>query len=289
MNYYELLEVSPKASKEVIRAAYKSLMQRYHPDKNAAGSAMASRAALIVQAYDVLSDAEQRAAYDARLRSAPPAAARPRPSAARGGSAAPATRSNWYLWFLAVVILVSGSLLFSLSRTRPDSRPAPQPPTAAVAEPRVEKAQAGAIAARPAVPEAAAKAPSTRRIALLKEDLNVVLGTTDTSSQGIVSARHVLSIPAVSVEIGAIEADAFAKVLEDRRDELLGKLSQRLAATPYSELQFGGDKYLKSVIHDALREFTGTKILDDSAPAADPNKPRYGVVGVSLPSSFTLM
>ena len=31
-NYYEILEVTPEASEEVIKAAYKALVKRMHPD-----------------------------------------------------------------------------------------------------------------------------------------------------------------------------------------------------------------------------------------------------------------
>jgi curved DNA-binding protein CbpA len=55
-NHYDTLEVHPRASQEVIRAAYRSLMQRYHPDRNPGDVAAAARAASIAQAYDVLSD-----------------------------------------------------------------------------------------------------------------------------------------------------------------------------------------------------------------------------------------
>ena len=34
LNYYEVLEVSEKASKEVIEKAYKALAKKYHPDLN---------------------------------------------------------------------------------------------------------------------------------------------------------------------------------------------------------------------------------------------------------------
>jgi DnaJ domain len=67
MNYYDLLEVSSKASPAVIKAAYKSLMQRYHPDKNHNDSASAQRTAQLVQAYEVLSDEARRAAYDQQI------------------------------------------------------------------------------------------------------------------------------------------------------------------------------------------------------------------------------
>ena len=32
MNYYEILEVSVNASKEVIKNAYRALIKKYHPD-----------------------------------------------------------------------------------------------------------------------------------------------------------------------------------------------------------------------------------------------------------------
>ena len=34
IDYYDLLEVSPKASKEVISNAYKALAKKWHPDGN---------------------------------------------------------------------------------------------------------------------------------------------------------------------------------------------------------------------------------------------------------------
>lgn len=68
MNHYETLEVSPKASPEVIRAAFKSLMQRYHPDRRPGDEAAARKAAQVASAYEVLSDPAKRADYDASLR-----------------------------------------------------------------------------------------------------------------------------------------------------------------------------------------------------------------------------
>lgn len=62
LNYYEELEVSRNASQEVIRAAYKNLVQRYHPDKN--NGETHERLARITEAYRVLSDPEARKKYD---------------------------------------------------------------------------------------------------------------------------------------------------------------------------------------------------------------------------------
>lgn len=64
-NYYRILQVQPDAHEAVIRTAYRTLMQklRLHPDLGGDGAT----AALINQAYSVLSDPARRAEYDAQL------------------------------------------------------------------------------------------------------------------------------------------------------------------------------------------------------------------------------
>src|SRR6476661_8587614 len=62
---YEVLQVSPRASADVIRAAYHVLARSYHPDINPGPSAARQMRQLNV-AYTVLSDPLQRAAYDAQ-------------------------------------------------------------------------------------------------------------------------------------------------------------------------------------------------------------------------------
>lgn len=64
---YDILEVSRTASPEVIRAAYKSLVQRFHPDKNPDNPNAENLLKLINNAYDTLSDPSRRAAYDVML------------------------------------------------------------------------------------------------------------------------------------------------------------------------------------------------------------------------------
>ncbi len=64
---YEILEISPHASSEVIRAAYRCLAQSNHPDKNCGSAAAGARQAQINFAYGVLSDPRQRQRYDQRL------------------------------------------------------------------------------------------------------------------------------------------------------------------------------------------------------------------------------
>lgn len=68
-NLYEVLEVSEKASKEIIEKAYKVLAKRYHPDlqeekdKKQAEEKMKQ----INEAYTILIDDEKRKAYDIEL------------------------------------------------------------------------------------------------------------------------------------------------------------------------------------------------------------------------------
>ena len=62
--HYDNLKVTRNAPPEVIRAAYKTLTQKYHPDRHP-GSADAERVmALINVSYQVLSDPVQRADHD---------------------------------------------------------------------------------------------------------------------------------------------------------------------------------------------------------------------------------
>jgi DnaJ-domain-containing protein 1 len=68
---YDLLEVSPNASPEVIKAAYRQLALKYHPDKqpDARSRQQAEeRMKQINAAYDILSDPVRRAEYDRQLR-----------------------------------------------------------------------------------------------------------------------------------------------------------------------------------------------------------------------------
>lgn len=68
--YYDVLRVDRRASPEGIRRAYRKLAQQYHPDR-LPGNANAGRAmAAINAAYEVLSDAEQRAQHDRWIRKA---------------------------------------------------------------------------------------------------------------------------------------------------------------------------------------------------------------------------
>jgi curved DNA-binding protein CbpA len=74
-DYYEILQVRASASQEVIRAAYRALAQRYHPD-NAGPEGQAAMVDINV-AYEILGDPRRRAEYDRERRRSPNDQARP--------------------------------------------------------------------------------------------------------------------------------------------------------------------------------------------------------------------
>lgn len=127
-DYYETLQVSPKAGPEVIAAAYRRLARKYHPDTYA-GADASERMRELNEAYEVLSDRARRNAYDhargqarretpepereptrRRAReeaSKPPRAAK---TAARGGGKRRAMPTLSWL----VVVVVIGSVITAL-------------------------------------------------------------------------------------------------------------------------------------------------------------------------------
>ncbi len=64
-NYYRLLQVQPDAPVEIIRASFRALMLdlRQHPDLGGSSD----YAALLIEAYETLTDPRRRAAYDTKL------------------------------------------------------------------------------------------------------------------------------------------------------------------------------------------------------------------------------
>lgn len=100
--HYDNLKVTRGAPAEVIRAAYKALSQRYHPDRNPNPDAQRIMR-IINDAYAVLGDPDRRMAYDRELaakdREAPkvqgPATSASAPSAAAAAEAQRAAASGY--------------------------------------------------------------------------------------------------------------------------------------------------------------------------------------------------
>ena len=62
--HYDNLKVARQAPREVIRAAYKALSQKYHPDKNPGDDKAARIMALLNTAYGTLADPQSRREHD---------------------------------------------------------------------------------------------------------------------------------------------------------------------------------------------------------------------------------
>ncbi|QNA90725.1 J domain-containing protein [Massilia sp. Dwa41.01b] len=62
--HYDNLKVARGAPQEVIRAAYKALSQKYHPDKNQGDEKAARIMAIVNTAYNILSDPVRRKEHD---------------------------------------------------------------------------------------------------------------------------------------------------------------------------------------------------------------------------------
>jgi hypothetical protein len=100
--HYDNLKISRDAPPEVIRAAYKALSQKHHPDRNQDSSESHRIMTIINTAYEVLMDPTKRAQHDAwiaaqeKAKSAAPANAgqRARPASAAGTSPDPASRTG---------------------------------------------------------------------------------------------------------------------------------------------------------------------------------------------------
>jgi hypothetical protein len=69
-DYYEFLQISPNAEPSTIHRVYRFLAGRLHPDNPGTGDA--EKFLLLKQAFDVLSDPERRAEYDATLKNEAP-------------------------------------------------------------------------------------------------------------------------------------------------------------------------------------------------------------------------
>ena len=63
-DYYEILNVGKTASETEIKAAYRKLAIKHHPDKNPDDHTAEEKFKEAAEAYSVLSDAQKRAAYD---------------------------------------------------------------------------------------------------------------------------------------------------------------------------------------------------------------------------------
>lgn len=290
MNHYDILEVSPRASAEVIRAAYRSLMQRYHPDRHADAAQATERAAEISLAYDVLSDPERRRAYDETLRQRPPAdelagmrahAGVPLP---RGPQAQAAPGGGWRSWYAGLLILCiigAGWAIFTLQKKPAAATPAAQlPAPSAAVTVTLGPADAPQQAALSAPSGDSAAVPQVRTLAAFVTDLSIELTPATRPA-----AAHVLQIPNLGLRVSAGDSARLAERVEAQRALIIQQLLSNLARADYHELiKTDGDLYLKRLIEDTVCSGLCPEPVAGLAAAIPPVRP----VEALLPLSYSL-
>jgi hypothetical protein len=323
MNYYEILEVSQNASQEVIKAAYKSLMQRYHPDRNPGNAGVAEHASQVIVAYKVLSDPGERAAYDARLKQQITDnlmidRAMHRNISVPSVPVDKDSKSEWISWLL--IILVLGSVWLFMSPSKDSRSPSTQEQKQSYVK-RLDDLIRGKPESRKQDENVRAKDLAARTIPVFIENLNINLrvpnkrpGTsgnaqedsrsaTDGSGKpsestdnipvetaiSLVDSGHVLFIPSLGTIAGTFDPDKVIQYLDNHRELISQHLSEKLADAKYDELvRIDGERYLKEMILDSIGEATGTD-RHDEYPSVNGSEPaHYGVVEVLLPESFTV-
>ena len=89
--HYEILGLLNSADDVVIKAAYKALAQKYHPDKHKTNQDMATRLMIELNAaHAILGNKAKRKAYDAWLQSGAKVKSKPKPPAANAANTPPA-------------------------------------------------------------------------------------------------------------------------------------------------------------------------------------------------------
>jgi hypothetical protein len=116
VDYYDVLQVSPRADAEVIEKAYRALMSKHHPDKGGD----TRHAQRLNEAHDVIGDPSKRAAYNREWarhqgRATPRRNASSQPVATQQAAGGTRRSSGWTVTGLVgfVLVLLGAALLAS--------------------------------------------------------------------------------------------------------------------------------------------------------------------------------
>ncbi|MDL5032079.1 J domain-containing protein [Pelomonas sp. APW6] len=317
MNHYDTLEVSSRASPEVLRAAYRSLMQRYHPDRHPDDPQAAARTAAITEAYDVLSDPARRAAYDealaAQQASAVPAGAHAAGAAAagssrgarsagaagaasagrtRGGARGPAraaTPVSLGRWAIGLVLALGAAALVGHYGAQ---RPAEGDDWAALRQ----RFSAGGHT------EDELREMLRRKEALLQQS-PALRERDDTERARDLEARTfrlldakleiylgtgVLTVPQIELVLGSFDAQTLRSYLLKNRELLVGDVTRALNNANVSNLVgAAGEQYVQTLIQDTLVKAMGSP-PEELYPSTWHESPgRYGLLRVQLPQHLS--
>jgi curved DNA-binding protein CbpA len=118
-DYYYILGITPNASKDEIKKAYRKLSTKFHPDKNDGDKFFEERFKDINEAYETLIDDAKRKMYDTRFGESNTTGGTPPtpPSPAKKKSA----RQTLYT-VLGVLLLLSPLIRFAVKRMNENER-----------------------------------------------------------------------------------------------------------------------------------------------------------------------
>ena len=323
MTHYDTLEVAPQASPETIRAAYRSLMQRFHPDKHPGDPSMQARTARLTQAFKVLSDPQRRAAYDESIAASPvrPAtdderadyvrttagAAAKAMALRRAARAIPAggdgeaawSHRVWWALSLAAVVMVGIWWGKTSARQVPrDDLAAMRHAVDAANTPEAQRRQLlqrrkELTAKNPALEEIIASETvrdwSRRSFELLDAPLLESVGSARMPIDGEAMVVAKLEIPAITVVVGSYQpANALAE-LQKYRLRIAQELRERLARED-AGLLLNGDvaARLRRIVRDSVQRSTGADPTAEYVSTWFESPGRHGVIDVRLPQQFEL-
>lgn len=315
MNPYDVLQVSPAADALVIRAAYRSLIQRDHPDRNPGDAQAAQRAVLVTQAYELLADVERRAAYDKQslddhdaLRDVPgfrsKIASKPHRVNPHSKKAIHSKSPHFGLtyWVMAALVFVCLGWTVRHFMLADSKWKAPEKQLAdirlQVENPQTSEAERQVLLARKLtvldLHEGLQKADSAMRaddmaarsLPLLQEPITVSL----LLPVGLSVSLLQLSIPEITLVLGSFDTPKLREHLLKHRSRIVQELVQRLAAqaatvvlVPDSEVQ------LRRMIGESVMASLEIRPEEAYASTYFESPGRYGVVGVVLPQNFLLL
>lgn len=277
MNHYQELEVAENASPEVLKAAYRSLMQRFHPDRNPGDADASARAVRLTQAYETLSDPARRAAYDAEIRKRRgvpgDSTARGEPGAALG---ARNSRRNSAVW---TALSTSVLVLFFAWMAWPTVFPKAKGPGIDSSVPVAAKAIV--MAGVPAAP--GVTMPEFARN--LRIELKPVAPS---GSPALPGPRLVLVIPTIELVVGNFDADRYVAFVTRNREDIVQGVADRLSiVAPGTLAGLDGESRLRRLIVDAIADIIGGRSRDGSALPQSAAAP-YGAIDALVPDGFSI-
>lgn len=322
VTHYDALEVSPRASPEVIRAAYKSLMQRFHPDRNPSDKTATARTVQIATAYAVLSNPAKKALYDqslqlisARVTAVPAGSGAAAQTAAGSASPRPVRRAPTPaarahagkkgpgLWMaIGVAVLLVIAVIVVVKATR-GTRQAP------VAELQTIRATMAANT----TPESLRRELFNRKQSILDEHPELLPSSMEARVQDLTARTFSLldaplvvwvnggqaagalpielTIPSISILVGSFDAPNLLAEMARHRERLSNDLARQLAAEDPRQLGVEEvEQHLARAVAQSVSASLGVTATQGDYPTTYFESPgRYGVAKVFFPDSFRLV